>query len=129
MLFATASQAALERSSTGRTTTWLRTPIRPFSRRHPSKDAFFRFMPIRRFPSFSPALGLDVVDVQVLAGADGLDRAADVHAVLDDRLAFLDRPDRQLVADRDVVLRVELDHLALVHDPAGELRAGLQALH
>jgi hypothetical protein len=87
----------------------LRTPIRPFSRRQPSK--------------------VDVVHVQVLAGADRLHRAADVHAVLDDRLALLDGPDRQLVADRDVRLRVELDHLVLVHDPAGELRAGPQALH
>ena len=33
MLLATASQAALEMSSTGRITTWLRTPTRPFSRR------------------------------------------------------------------------------------------------
>ena len=32
---ATASQAALERSSSGRMTTWLRTPTRPFSRRYP----------------------------------------------------------------------------------------------
>src|SRR3712207_6743776 len=35
MLLATASQAALERSSRGRMTTWLRTPMRPFSRRQP----------------------------------------------------------------------------------------------
>src|SRR5688572_17727065 len=37
MLFATASQAALERSSRGRMMTWLRTPTRPFSRRQPWK--------------------------------------------------------------------------------------------
>src|SRR5438270_4657914 len=37
MLLATDSQAALERSSRGRMTTWLRTPTRPFSRRQPSK--------------------------------------------------------------------------------------------
>ncbi len=35
MLLATASQAAFERSSSGRMTTWLRTPTRPFSRRQP----------------------------------------------------------------------------------------------
>ena len=32
MLFSTACAAALERSSTGRMMTWLRTPTRPFSR-------------------------------------------------------------------------------------------------
>jgi hypothetical protein len=32
MLFATASAAAFEMSSTGRMMTWLRTPTRPFSR-------------------------------------------------------------------------------------------------
>src|SRR6476659_1600584 len=36
-LCATASAAALERSSTGSTITWLRTPTRPFSRRYPQK--------------------------------------------------------------------------------------------
>src|SRR5215204_2830385 len=35
MLLATASQAALDRSSRGRMTTWLRTPTRPLSRRQP----------------------------------------------------------------------------------------------
>ncbi len=35
--------------------------------------------------------------------------------------------DRQLVADRDVALRAHLDFLVLVHDPAGELLAGLDA--
>src|SRR5512139_3695970 len=98
MLFATASAAALDRSSSGRMMTWLRTPIRPFSRRQPSKVAFFRFMPIGSPPL--PALRLDVVDVQVLARADVLHRAADVDAVLDDGVAALDRLDRDLVADR-----------------------------
>ena len=36
-LVATASQAAFEMSSTGRITTWLRIPTRPFSRRYPRK--------------------------------------------------------------------------------------------
>jgi hypothetical protein len=35
MLLATASQAAFDRSSSGRMTTWLRTPTRPFLRRQP----------------------------------------------------------------------------------------------
>src|SRR6267143_955175 len=39
MLFATASQAALERSSTGRTRTWFRTPTRPLSRLYPRNVA------------------------------------------------------------------------------------------
>ena len=91
------------------------------------KHAPLRFMPICRVPL--PALRLDVVDVQVLAGADVLDRAADIHAVLDDGVARPDRPDRQLVADRDVRPGVELDHLVLVHDPAIQACAGLQALH
>src|SRR5215472_6961449 len=46
MLLATASQAALERSSSGRMTTWLRTPTRPFSRRQPRK----RRPDLRDFP-------------------------------------------------------------------------------
>src|SRR5512139_3397288 len=108
MLLATASAAALDRSSTGRMMTWLRTPMRPFSRRQPSKEAPFRLMPMTGFSL--PALRLDVVDVQMLAGADVLHRAADIHAVLDDGVAGPDRLDRELVADRDVRLRVELDH-------------------
>src|SRR5688500_5831869 len=44
MLFATASQAALERSSSGRMMTWLRTPTRPFSRRQPQNVALPFFL-------------------------------------------------------------------------------------
>src|SRR5712671_7834733 len=40
MLCATDSQAELERSSSGRITTWLRTPTRPFSRRQPENVMF-----------------------------------------------------------------------------------------
>src|ERR1700704_5684122 len=40
MLFATDSQAEFERSSSGRMTTWLRTPTRPFSRRQPENLMF-----------------------------------------------------------------------------------------
>src|SRR5208282_5648201 len=46
MLLATASQAALERSSSGRMTTWLRTPTRPFSRRQPEKRMFDLPLPL-----------------------------------------------------------------------------------
>src|SRR5215217_6681605 len=38
MWLATASQAAFEMSSTGRITTWLRTPTLPFSRRYPKSS-------------------------------------------------------------------------------------------
>src|SRR6266567_3391272 len=40
MLLATDSHAAFDRSSSGRMTTWLRTPTRPFSRRQPWKLPF-----------------------------------------------------------------------------------------
>src|SRR6476619_957306 len=86
MLWATASHAAFDRSSSGRITTWLRTPTRPFSRRQPRK---LRLLPLlRRLPLVfvamelwpSPALGLEVLDVDVLAHAGVGDHAADVLA-------------------------------------------------
>src|SRR5262249_4795274 len=54
MLLATDSQAALERSSSGRISTWLRTPTRPFSRRQPVKP----MVGLRCFPPDFPFLGL-----------------------------------------------------------------------
>src|SRR5436305_1055767 len=51
----------------------------------------------------SPPLGLHVMHVDVLAAADVGDGAADVLAVLPDRLAVLDVDERHLVADRNVV--------------------------
>ena len=56
----------------------------------------------------SPALGLEVLDVDVLAHAGVGDHAADVLAVLDDGVALLERLERDLVADRDVLLGVSL---------------------
>src|SRR3979411_752932 len=40
MLFATDSQAEVERSASGRVRTWVRTPTRPFSRRQPENLMF-----------------------------------------------------------------------------------------
>src|SRR5215207_10096507 len=52
MLWATASLAALERSSRGRITTWLRTPTRPFSRRHAVTLPFPFFIASAPLPKF-----------------------------------------------------------------------------
>src|SRR5882672_3061874 len=127
MLFATASHAALERSSTGRTRTWLRTPTRPLSRLYPWNVALLRAMLCEPCGTLlSPALGLDIVHVGVLAHLDRRNGAPDVHAVLDHGVAVLELSDRELVADGDIVLRADLDVLVLVHDPAGQL---LPCLH
>src|SRR5580765_8682836 len=111
MLFATASQAALERSSTGRTRTWFRTPTRPLSRLYPRNVALLRSMLCdlceETLEWFSPALGLDIVHVGVLAHLDGRNGAADVHTVLDHRVAALELTDRELVADGEVPLRAD----------------------
>src|SRR3954470_20863886 len=102
-LFATASAAAFDRSSTGRMITWLRTPTRPFSRRYPWKVDLPRLMSIG-----SPPFRLDVVDMRMLAHLDGRHHAADVHAVLDDRRFLVERPDGELVPDGNVRHRLHL---------------------
>src|SRR2546421_2425646 len=131
MLFATASQAALERSSTGRMRTWFRTPTRPSSRRYPRNVALLRSMLDlkRNVEWLSPALGLDIVHVGVLTHLDGRNRASDVHAVLDHRVAAPELADRELVAYGDVALRPHLDLPVLVHDPSGQFLPCLHALH
>src|SRR4051812_25548951 len=103
MLFATASHAAFERSSTGRMITWLRTPMRPFSRLYPQKVDLPRLMSM-----MSPPFRLDVVDMRVLAHLDGRHDAADVHAVLDHRRVLAERPDGELVPDGNVGHRLHL---------------------
>ena len=55
-------------------TTWLRTPTRPFSRRQPVTVPLPFFFAMLA----SPALGLEVMDVDVLALLDGLHDASDV---------------------------------------------------
>src|SRR2546423_10523941 len=99
MWCSTACAAALERSSTGRMITWLRTPTRPFSRLYPWKvdlprlmstvisfdgASRPRYLPRRRFATPSPPLRLDVVDVGMLAHLDRRHDAPDVHTILDD---------------------------------------------
>src|SRR5712691_9327393 len=131
MLFATASQAALERSSTRRTRTWFRTPTRPLSRLYPRNVVLLRSMLCDlngTLEWLSPALGLDIVHVGMLAHLDGRNGAADVHAVFDHRVAALEFADRELVADGKVALRADLDLLVLVHDPAGQFLPRLHAL-
>src|SRR3546814_196670 len=91
MLLATFSQAALERSSSGRITTWLRMPTRPFSRRKP-----------RNFCALiSPPLGLHVLGMDVAALGDLRHGLADVGAVLEDGIARGDIRQGDLVAERD----------------------------
>src|SRR6266545_95209 len=128
MLFATASHAALERSSTGRTRTWFRTPTRPLSRLYPWNVALFRSIALRPLEWLSPALGLDIVHVGVLAHLDGRNRAADVHAVFDHCVATLEFADRELVTYGDVALRADLDLPVLIHDPSGQLLPRPRAL-
>src|SRR5512134_3969110 len=108
MLCATASHAAFDRSSTGSTITWLRTPTRPFSRRYPRKVEFI----VCALPS--PALGPDVVDVGVLPPRDRRDHAADVHTVLDHGVADRHVPERHLVADGDVLRARQREGAVLV---------------
>src|SRR3954463_11367171 len=61
----------------------------------------------------------------MLALGDRLYHAADVHAVLDDRIALAIVLQRELVADGNVVPRHDLDVLVVFHDPAGEMLARL----
>src|SRR2546430_9456358 len=75
----------------------------------------------RTVDGLSPALGLDIVHVGVLAHLDGRNRATDVHAVFDHRVAALELADRELVAHGNVALRANLDLPVLVHDPSGQL--------
>src|SRR5262245_47467269 len=83
LLFSTDCAAALDRSSTGSTITWLRTPTRLFSRTYPLKLAFERSM------LMSPPLRLDVLHVRVLALGDRRHDLADIDPVLDDGVARL----------------------------------------
>src|SRR5216683_5106950 len=129
MLFATASHAVLERSSTGRIRTWFRTPTRPLSRLYPRNVALLRSMLCDLNVELpSPALGFDIVHVSVLAHLDGRNGATDVHAVFDHRVATLEFADRELMAYGDVALRAHPDLLVLVHDPAGQFLPCLQPL-
>ena len=61
----------------------------------------------------------------MFAFADGFDHTANVDAVLDHRVTFLQTPDGQFVADRDGIAHYELQGLVLIHDPACQLLLGL----
>src|ERR1700730_1262051 len=120
MVPATASQAEFDRSSSGKRSTWWRTPTRPFSRRQPITQSrlspegrlttgtlkagasILRAFTEARLPRTrpksatmlmtfsSPALGLHVVDMDMLALLDRGDRLADVLTVFPDGVAGLD---------------------------------------
>src|SRR5262245_11384909 len=63
----------------------------------------------------------------MLSLLDRRDDFADVDAVLDHAVAGLVILERDLVPDRDIALRLDLDVLVVFHDPAGELLACLDA--
>src|SRR2546428_12274277 len=81
-----------------------------------------------RWECLSPALGLDIVHVSVLAHLEGRNGATDAHAVFDHRVATLEFADRELMAYGKVALRADPDLLVLVHDPAGQFLSCLQPL-
>ena len=75
---------------------------------------------------FSPALGFHVVGVDVFALFDVLDDFADVFAILDHRGASFQVRQRDLVADRDVILGGQRYILFGLGDGAVHLGSGLQ---
>ena len=74
-----------------------------------------------------PALGLDVVHVGVLAGLDRRDHLAHVDAVLDDGVARLPCPSARPCGRSGCPGAPRARSSVVVHDPAGERRAGLDA--
>src|SRR5688572_26806802 len=75
-----------------------------------------------------PALGLDVMHVGMSPRLDVGGRAADVVPVLDYRISALDVLQRNLMADRNILLSLERDGAILVHDPAGQVLAAFHTL-
>jgi hypothetical protein len=65
------------------------------------------------------------VYVHVIPFADRSDGAADVMAVFENGVAGVDLFKRDFVAERNRVERFDGDGLVGLHDPAGELLAGL----
>src|SRR5215831_9266474 len=76
----------------------------------------------------SPPLGLEIMDVDVLALLDVGHRLADVMAVFPHGVARLDVGERDLVADRHVHLRGQSERGIVRRDHARHGRAGLEAL-
>src|SRR6185437_958893 len=76
----------------------------------------------------SPPLGLEIVDVDVLALLDVGDRLADVLAVLPHGVALLDVDQGNLMADRNIHLRSDLEGGIVGGDHGGHVGAGLEVL-
>src|SRR5262245_11211563 len=74
----------------------------------------------------SPALGLQVVSVNVIALTDGRDHAAYVLAVLDDRVAYGKIAQRDLVPDRHVLVGYRAQLAVVLRDDAQHVGACLQ---
>ena len=81
-----------------------------------------------RLRAMSPPLGLEIMDVDVLALGDIGDRSADVLAVFDDGVALLDVGERDLVADRHVHLGAELERGIVRRHHAQHVGAAFKAL-
>src|SRR5689334_25114326 len=75
----------------------------------------------------SPALGLDVVNVGMLARLDRRDDLADVDAILDHRIAHVQVLEGNLVSERDVLRAAQIDRPVLVEDQSGQRLSGLDA--
>ncbi len=67
-----------------------------------------------------------IVDVDVLARLGAAGHAADVLAVLDDGIALFQILERDLVADRYVVLGGDMDRRVVLGDDAEHLGSGLE---
>src|SRR5690606_35619058 len=75
-----------------------------------------------------PALGLEVLDVDVLARLGVGDHAADVLPVLDHGVTGLQVLESNLVADRNVMLRDELGQRIVLGDHTQHVGAGFEVL-
>ena len=70
-----------------------------------------------------------VLHVHVCPALDGGHRAPDVVTILDDRVAFGNVDERDLVAQGDGVACLDGHRVVIVHDPPAQLLARLHVLH
>jgi hypothetical protein len=75
-----------------------------------------------------PALGFQIVGMDVSALFDISDELSDVLAVLDGRIARFDVLERDLVANRHIRVRDEFEAGIVMRDDTEHLGSGLQAL-